>query len=148
MRRTLPGVLIAVFVVLVATALVATAPAFAHHGFTTYFDHTKCFTMTGIQSGIIWENPHAYVKMDVKDASGKTVQWRLEMVTPNALRRNGSPREAFLANEGKSITARACPIREGGTAYAGAAEYLKLSDGLLRIVGQNMEKIEPAQLGF
>ena len=143
MRRTLPVALIAVCVVFVAAVA-----AFGHHGFTTYFDHTKCFTMTGTQSGLLWENPHAYIMMDVKDAGGKTVTWRLEMITPNALRRNGSPREAFLANEGKTIKARACPIREGGTQYTGAAEFLMLTDGLLRIVGQNMEKIEPGQLGF
>ena len=143
MRRTLPGVLVADFVLLVATA-----SAFAHHGFTTYFDKTKCTDMRGIQSGLIWENPHAYVQLDVKEANGKTVKWSLEMVTPNALRRNGSTRQDFLNNTGKPIVVRACPARPGMTQYRGTAEFLKLSDGILRIVGQNMEKLKPEDLHF
>jgi len=60
MKRNLPGVVIA------ASALVvAAAPAFAHHGFNVEFDKTRCMDLTGSLTAIYWENPHAYLDMNV-----------------------------------------------------------------------------------
>jgi hypothetical protein len=131
MRVTLPVVLMAV------SALLGTGiPAFAHHGFSAEFDKSKCMDLKGTLSGIDWDNPHAYVHMDVADADGKTHSWSLEMVTPNALKRNGTTRQDFLGNMGKPISARACPTKAGGTPYRGAAGYIMFPDGLIRPVGQ------------
>jgi hypothetical protein len=135
-------------VLMVFLALGASAPLFAHHGFGVEFDGSKCMDLKGTLSDIDWENPHAYVRMDVKDADGKTVTWSLEMITPNALKRNGTTRQDFLTNMGKPMAARACPVKAGGTQYRGAAEYIKLADGQLRIVGQLVEHLSPAQLSF
>jgi hypothetical protein len=134
MRFRFPGILMAAFALLGASA-----PAFAHHGFTVEFDPTKCMDLKGTLTAIDWENPHAYLHMDVKDADGATHNWRLEMVTPNALKRNGTTRQDFEGNIGKPIAARACPTKAGGTPYRGAAEYLALADGLIRPVGQPVE---------
>jgi len=144
MRVKLPGVLMAVFALLGAAA-----PAFAHHQFGVEFDASKCTNMKGTLTGIDWENPHAYFHMDVKDAEGKTQAWSLEMITPNALKRNGTTRQDFLDNVGKPIAARACPAKAGGTQYRGSAEFLQLADGQIRIVGQNVERgLTPDQLHF
>ena len=129
-KRNGPGVLLA------ATVLLGTVPAFAHHGFTVEFDPTKCMNLKGTLTGINWVNPHAYLQMDVKDADGVTHNWNLEMVTPNALKRNGTTRQDFLANIGKSISARACPAKARSTPYRGSAGYIMLSDHLIRPVGQ------------
>ena len=85
MKGKVPGFL---FTALILVG--AGVPAFAHHGFGVEFDGSKCMDLKGTLSGILWENPHAYFQMDVKDASGKTVAWHLEMITPNALKRNGT----------------------------------------------------------
>ena len=86
--------------------------------------------------------------MDVTDAGGKTVAWHLEMITPNALKRNGTTRQDFTANMGKLMDARACPAKVGGN-ERGAAEYIKLADGILRIVGQIPERnMTPDKLNF
>ncbi len=144
MRVKFPGVLLAVF-----TLLSGGIPAFAHHQFGVEFDASKCTNLKGTLAGIDWENPHAYFHMDVKDADGKTESWSLEMITPNALKRNGTTRQDFLENVGKPISARACPAKAGGTQYRGSAEFLQLSDGLIRVVGQNVERgLTPDQLHF
>jgi len=121
----------------------------AHHGFTIEFDPTKCMDLTGTLTGVDWENPHAYVRMDVKSADGTVVPWRLEMITPNALKRNGTTSEDFATNVNKPMQARACPAREGAGQNRGAAEYIKLADGLIRIVGQVVERdLTPEKLSF
>jgi hypothetical protein len=99
-------------------------------------------------TGIDWENPHAYFHMDVKNADGKTDSWSLEMITPNALKRNGTTRQDFANNMGKPMAARACPGKAGGTEHRGAAEFLELSDGQVRITGQLVEKITPDKFHF
>lgn len=122
--------------------------AFAHHSFSAEFDGTKCMDLKGPLVGLLWENPHAYVDMEVTDASGSKVRWHLEMITPNGLRRNGTTRQDFEANMGKVMNARACPARVGGN-QRGAAEYIKLADGILRIVGQIPERdMTPDKLSF
>ena len=143
MRRKLPGVLNVAFALVVAAA-----PAFAHHGFSVEFDKDKCMDLTGLLSGLDWENPHAYFDMNVKEASGKMVTWHLEMITPNALKRNGTARQDFLTNMGKPISARACPTKAGGTQYRGTAEFIQLADGQIRITGQLVEKITVEQFHF
>jgi len=143
MRRSLAGVLVAAF-----GLLVAEAHGFAHHGFNVEFDKDRCTDLTGLLSALYWENPHAYFDVDVKEANGMMVTWHLEMITPNALKRNGTTREDFQTSMGKSVSARYCPTKAGGTPYRGTAEFIKLADGQLRIVGQNVENLTPAQIHF
>ena len=122
--------------------------ASAHHGFNVEFDGTRCTDLKGTLTGVIWENPHAYLQMNVTDAAGNTIDWHLEMITPNALKRNGTTRQDFTANVGKIMNARACPAKVDGD-KRGAAEYIKLADGILRIVGQIPERgMTPDKLNF
>jgi uncharacterized protein YfaP (DUF2135 family) len=127
MKAKLPGVLLALFVL-------GAAPAFAHHGFNVEFDSTRCTDLKGTLTAVYWENPHAYFDMEVTNPDGKMVTWHLEMVTPNALKRTGTTKEDFKSNIGKTINAHACPSKVGD--YRGAAGYIALSDGLIRLVGQ------------
>jgi hypothetical protein len=136
--------------ILTAIALLGAAgTAFAHHGFGVEFDGSKCMYLKGTLSGIDWQNPHAYLQVDVPGADGKVASWHLEMITPNALKRNGTTRQDFVDNMGKPMNARACPAKAGGGEFRGAAEYIKLSDGVLRIVGQLPERgMTPDKLEF
>ena len=93
MRIKLAGAAVAV-----CSLLGLAGSASAHHGFNVEFDGSKCLDLKGTLTGVIWENPHAYLSLDVADASGKTVPWRLEMITPNALKRN--PQRAIPAVAG------------------------------------------------
>ncbi len=144
MRVKVAGVLTAVLVLLGAASSTS-----AHHGFTVEFDPDKCMDLHGILTGLQWENPHAYLEVDVTDANGQVVPWRLEMITPNALKRNGSPSQDFAANMGMPIQTRSCPAREGAGENRGAAEFIKMADGLIRIVGQVVERdLAPQDLSF
>ena len=144
MRVRLAGVAIAV-----SCLLGVAGPAAAHHGFGVEFDGSKCLDLTGTLTGVLWENPHAYLSLDVKDPSGKVAKWHLEMITPNALKRNGSPRSDFDENLGKEMHARACPAKVATDEPRGAAEYVRLADGILRIVGQIPEgNLTPDKLNF
>jgi hypothetical protein len=140
MKAKLPGILMALFV------LGAVVPAFAHHGFGVEFDGSKCADLKGTLTGITWENPHAYFDMAVKNPDGTVVTWHLEMVTPNALKRTGTTKQDFENNFGKPISARECPAKGGEN--RGAASYLALSDGLIRLVGQQVERRSDADKHF
>ena len=130
-------------------ALLGVFPLLAHHGFNVEFDGTKCMDLKGTLKSLLWENPHAYFDMDVTDSGGKTVTWHLEMITPNALTRNGTTRQDFLSNMGKTMDARICPAREGAGENRGAAEYIKMADGIIRVVGQIPERdMPPEKLSF
>jgi hypothetical protein len=129
--------------------LLGGVPLLAHHGFNVEFDGTKCMDLKGTLTNLLWENPHAYFDMEVPGPSGKTVRWHLEMITPNALTRNGTTRQDFLANMGKIMDARICPAREGAGENRGAAEYIKMADGIIRVVGQIPERdMPPEKLSF
>ena len=121
-------------------------PAFAHHGFGVEFDANKCMDLKGTLKAIQWENPHAYFDIDVKGADGKVVTWHLEMVTPNALKRTGTSKADFTSNFCKTINARACQSKVGDN--RGAASYLALPDGLIRLVGQQVERRADADKHF
>jgi hypothetical protein len=69
-RRSLLG--------LAAVVLLSAAPAAAHHAFSADFDANKPITLDGTITKVQWTNPHAYVYLDVKDTSGKTVNWKVE----------------------------------------------------------------------
>jgi hypothetical protein len=132
------------FIGLLAVGLAT--PVFAHHGFGVEFDANKCMDLKGTLTGITWENPHAYFDMDVKNADGSTVTWHLEMVTPNALKRTGTTKADFTANMGKAINARACQSKAGDN--RGAAGYIALPDGAIRLVGQQVERRADADKHF
>ncbi len=143
MRAKVCGVFVAVFV------LGAAASTFAHHSYSVEFDGTKCLDLRGTLSGLIWENPHAYFDMEVKDDAGNTTSWHIELLTPNAMRRNGTTRRDWETHMGTVMDARVCPARPGFGENRAAAEYVKMADGIIRIVGQLPERdMTPEKLSF
>ena len=119
----------------IVVLLMAAAPTSAHHSFSAEFDASKCRDVTGILTKVNYENPHSYIFVDVKDASGKVENWSFQAYSPVTLRRNGTDRQVFLDNIGKDVWVRGC-VAKNGTPHAAAAGTLKFSDGELRQVGQ------------
>src|SRR5260370_40750498 len=77
-------------VIPITAALLALAvPAVAHHSFAAEFDADRPITVKGNVTKMDWVNPHSWIYVDVKDESGKVVNWRFEMGPPNQLLRMG-----------------------------------------------------------
>jgi hypothetical protein len=133
MQRRLAGVLMAVF-----GLLAAAVPASAHHSFAAEFDANKCMDLTGTFTSFEWQNPHGYFHLDVKDSSGTVTTWTFETVSLSTLKRSGTERKDFTDNVGKTVTVRAC-LAKNGVKNRAAAETIKLSDGQVHRIGQDVE---------
>ena len=73
----------------------AAAPLLAHHAFSAEFDANAPVTLRGPVTKIEWINPHAWIHMENKTASGKVEVWMVEGGTPNTLQRNGISRDSI-----------------------------------------------------
>lgn len=115
------------------------APTYAHHSFAAEFDATKCTDFTGTLTSVEWQNPHGYFHVDVKGANGAVESWTFQTVSIITLKRSGTSRRDFLDNVGKTIYVRGC-LAKNGVKNRAAAETMKLTDGQVRIVGQEVER--------
>ena len=70
--------------------------AVAHHSFSAEYDRDKPIKLTGTVTKVEWTNPHARLYVDVKDDSGKVVNWDFELGPPNGLMRQGWNRNSLL----------------------------------------------------
>ena len=94
----------------VISFFLAAGLSFAHHGTGTY-DQSKSVTLTGTVTEFSWTNPHVSLFFDVKDASGKTVNWAIEMNSPGVLAQAGWSKRIFKAGDQITITVR--PAKAG-----------------------------------
>ena len=95
---------------LVAGLAVIAPSLAAHHGTGTY-DSSKSVTLSGTVTEFSFSNPHVALFFDVTDASGKMVNWAIEMNSPGVLRRAGWTKGTFKAGDQITITVR--PAKAG-----------------------------------
>jgi len=86
--------------------------AMAHHSFAAEFDAAKPFNLTGTVTKIAWQNPHAWLYMDVVDANTKKVtNWAVELNSPNTLMRAGWSRDTL--KQGDVVTVEGSLAKDG-----------------------------------
>jgi Family of unknown function (DUF6152) len=59
-------------------------------------------SLSGTVTKLDWRNPHAWVYLDVKNASGVVEKWQCELGSPNAMSRAGFSPDSV--KEGDEIT--------------------------------------------
>ena len=92
-----------------ALAVVAAGvPAQAHHSFAM-FDLQKQVTVSGTVRQFQWTNPHAYIQLVAKDASGNDVEWSMEMGAPMYLYARGWRPGTLKAGQRITVTLTSMP---------------------------------------
>jgi hypothetical protein len=117
MKRIIVGLSAAVSVACALT-IVGVGVARAHHAFEAEYDANKPITLTGFVTKLEWVNPHAYVSLDTKDASGTVKTYKVEMGPPYALVRGGWKRDTLKI--GDQVTIEGAGLAKDGSAAAGA----------------------------
>jgi hypothetical protein len=85
--------------------------------------------MKGVVSKVDWVNPHIFIYIDVKDASGKATTWMLQSLPPLFFRGSGLTKEGLMGNQ-QEVTFTANPAKDGTKAY-GFVTSIKYADGRL-----------------
>ena len=119
MKATLRGVALAILGVLVMPVSMM-----GHHGGAS-FDNTKEVTVKGTVTEWLWANPHCFLKVEEKDASGAARIWNLEFGNPTDISSRGFSRRTFKV--GDVITVSVTPVKSG--APVGRARVVTLADG-------------------
>ena len=127
----------------VIAAMAASLPLAAHHSFSAEFDGTKEVRATGAVTELEWQNPHAWIHLNVTEVCERTgrgrggpppapgaepppepewacrtpgadeIAWAFELGSPNGLMRQGWTRNSL--KEGDVVTINGTRARDGST---------------------------------
>jgi hypothetical protein len=113
------------FLVVFAAAgslLLASSPAFAHHG-TAGYDMDKIITLKGTISSFNWSNPHVVIHIAVKNDKSESQDWIVELAAPSMLARGGWTKNSL--KPGDEVVAETHPAKNGvTTGLSGTANAL------------------------
>ena len=92
------------FLIVVVGLLALGAPMFAHHGSRISYDLARMVTVTGTITEFQWQNPHVYLKLDVKGEDGEIRNWSAETYSPVVMTRNGWGRRTLKFGDTVTVT--------------------------------------------
>ena len=96
-------------IVVLAVAVVSSAPTTAHHSNPLYFDMTKAITLEGLILRVEWINPHALMFLQSKNEKGELENWTIQGTSPVNFNRKPELKERLKA--GIRVAARVFPPR-------------------------------------
>jgi hypothetical protein len=110
----------------------AAAAAQAHHGISNW-DLNKDLSLSGTLTRIELINPHAWLHLQVTDATGRAQPWKCEMRSAHVLRRSGWTVDMFKTGSRITVTGSGnlfpSGFTGGGSALSGAGVGLGLNLG-------------------
>lgn len=100
-------------------------PMLAHHSFSAEFDDTKPIKVTGVVTKVEWQNPHIWFYVDVKDETGKVINWGFSGGAPGQLMRRGVTHDSI--QPGMTITVEGFLAKDGS--HNGNGSRVTFPDG-------------------
>src|SRR5687767_14100584 len=94
--------------VVCALLLLIAGSALAPHS-PAIFDRTKQIKLVGVVTEFRWNNPHAWIELNVRNEKGEVEAWAVEMGPPTYLVRAGWKSTTIKA--GDEVTIQAHPLR-------------------------------------
>ena len=114
----------AIFLAMISTFLMVSAPLFAHHGNSAY-DMSKTVPVKATITKFEYSNPHTQIYYDVTDDKGNVEHWVAETTNPAMLNRVGWSRDSL--KPGDQVTLFVNPNKVG--AKVTFLQKVVLSDG-------------------
>lgn len=102
------------------------APVSGHHSFAVAFDVERVVSVEGTVTGVKWENPHAWIYVEVEGEDGELEEWQFETLPPNQLRRKGVTPANLTP--GAAVAIRGYGAHDRSRAM-GAANMITFADG-------------------
>jgi hypothetical protein len=106
-------------------------PVNAHHSIAAQFHLDKKNTVVGTITKMEFKNPHSWLYVEGKDASGEVAAWSIEFGSANALYRRGWRREDLPVGAAVTVTGY---VARDGSRILGATD-VKLADGRTLFAG-------------
>jgi hypothetical protein len=123
-------------ILIAAAALLAvSAQLVAHHAFSAEFDDKKPVQLRGNVTKMEWINPHAWLHISVKSASGQVTNWDIELGPPNALVKRGWTKESIPV--GKEVIVDGYMSKDGSNRANG--RDVTLPDGRKLFAASSLE---------
>ena len=114
-------------ITVVATCVLKTPHALAHHSVSANFDRDQRVEITGTLTAFHLRNPHSHLEVDVVEDDGSVSHWLVEWGTRNDLIRRGVDVDSITV--GQEVTVTMIPSRT--LENVGYARTLVLADGSL-----------------
>jgi hypothetical protein len=121
-------------VLVLAGLLTVSVPLFAHHGNASY--ENKTVMLKGAVTEWLWINPHVFLKIDVKDETGKVTNWVLELVPPSTMVNFGFTAKTFKA--GDEVTVVTSNVARNGAPTARISQ-VTLANGKVMKTGSQYD---------